>query len=202
MEKIEKAQGKKKKPLDLPTVTQIEAELKAENHRKEYSRVMRTTVFALLVVTAAAAIVAVLMFPVLQIKGMGMSNTLNSGDVVVAMGCGEYARGDVIAFYFDDTLLVKRVVAVGGDTVDKDDEGNVLVNGTLLDEPYAVGKKDGGWDISLPYQVPAEELFVLGDNREASTDSRTAAMGTVEQDAVVGKLLLRVWPLGGLGAVK
>ena len=193
---------KKEKPVDLPTVSQIEAELKAENHKKEYGRVMRTTVFALLLVTAAAAIVAVLMFPVLQIKGMSMANTLNSGDVVIAMGRGEYDRGDVVAFYYDDTLLVKRVVAIAGDWVDADEEGNVLINGSAIEEPYAIGKKDGGWDIALPYLVPAEELFVLGDNREASTDSRSAAMGTVQLDAVVGKLLLRVWPLGGIGAVK
>ena len=192
----------KGKKLDLPSVAQLEAELEKENSKKEYNRVLRGTIFALLVVTAAAVIVAVFMFPVLEIKGGAMTPTLNNGDFVVAFSPSEYKRGDVIAFYYDNALLVKRVIAVGGDEVDIDEDGNVSVNGQALSEPYVMEKARGQCDVSFPYKVPQDEYFVLGDNRSQSVDSRNTALGAVTQDLIVGKLLLRIWPLTVFGAVK
>ncbi len=189
------------KVQDLPTALQVEAELKKETRKKEYHQVLRTTVFALIVVTAAAVIAAVLIFPVLQIKGDAMAETLESGDVVVAMSFQEYHPGDIIAFYHNNTLLVKRVIAVSGDSVSLEEDGTVVVNGVKLSEPYLTRKALGECNIDFPCKVPDEELFVIGDNRETSIDSRNTALGTVEKDLVVGKLFFRVWPLKGLGTL-
>ena len=205
-EKAGKAQEEKdkeeEKTVDLPTVAQVEAELEKELSKKEYSRVMRTTVFALMVAAAAAVIIAVLIFPVLRMNGTSMTNTLMDGDVVVTMSTSDFSPGDIIAFYYNNTLLVKRVIAVTGDWVDIDKEGNVFVNGEELDEPYVTDKALGECNITLPYQVPEGRIFVMGDHRETSIDSRNTAVGCVNKDLVVGKLLFRVWPLSGLGAVQ
>ncbi len=205
-EKAGKAQEEKdkeeEKAVDLPTVAQVEAELEKELSKKEYSRVMRTTVFALMVAAAAAVIIAVLIFPVLRMNGTSMTNTLMDGDVVVTMSTSDFTPGDIIAFYYNNTLLVKRVIAVTGDWVDIDKEGNVFVNGEELDEPYVTDKALGECNITLPYQVPEGRIFVMGDHRETSIDSRNTAVGCVNKDLVVGKLLFRVWPLSGLGAVQ
>ena len=192
----------KSKQVDLPTIEQIEAELKKENHKKEYNRVLRTTIFVLLVVTAAAVIVAVLMFPVLEIKGDAMNATLQNGDFVVTGKAAQYGRGDVIAFYYNNTLLVKRIIAVGGDEVDIDEEGNVTVNGQALSEPYVTGRALGECNVTFPYSVPKDEFFVLGDNRSQSVDSRNTALGPVTQDLIVGKLLFRGWPFTVIGGVE
>ena len=183
-------------------MAQVEAELEKELSKKEYSRVMRTTVFALMVAAAAAVIIAVLIFPVLRMNGTSMTNTLMDGDVVVTMSTSDFTPGDIIAFYYNNTLLVKRVIAVTGDWVDIDKEGNVFVNGEELDEPYVTDKALGECNITLPYQVPEGRIFVMGDHRETSIDSRNTAVGCVNKDLVVGKLLFRVWPLSGLGAVQ
>lgn len=192
----------KAKQIDLPSIEQIEAELRRENSRKEYHKVLRTMVFVLMVVTAAAVIVAVLMFPVLEIKSDTMSPTLHTDNLVVTFKASEYGRGDVIAFYYNNTLLVKRIIAVGGDEVDIDEDGNVKVNGRSISEPYVSGKTRGECDVTFPYKVPRDEFFVLGDNRALSVDSRTTALGAVTQDLIVGKLLLRVWPFTSIGIVK
>lgn len=198
----EEKDKEEEKAVDLPTVAQVEAELEKELSKKEYSRVMRTTVFALMVAAAAAVIIAVLIFPVLRMNGTSMTNTLMDGDVVVTMSTSDFSPGDIIAFYYNNTLLVKRVIAVTGDWVDIDKEGNVFVNGEELDEPYVTDKALGECNITLPYQVPEGRIFVMGDHRETSIDSRNTAVGCVNKDLVVGKLLFRVWPLSGLGAVQ
>lgn len=192
----------KAKQIELPTINQIEAELRRENNRKEYHKVLRTMVFVLMVVTAAAVIVAVLVFPVLEIKSDTMSPTLRHDDLVVTIKKAEYGRGDVVAFYYNNTLLVKRIIAVGGDEIDIDDKGTVTVNGRTVQEPYVSRKTLGECDVTFPYKVPRDEFFVLGDNRTLSVDSRNTALGAVTQDLIVGKLLLRVWPFTAIGIVK
>lgn len=186
---------RKKAPNVVPTVAQLEAELERESYRIRYRRVLRSTVYALITVAAVAVLVATLLLPVLRIHGSSMTPTLHDGDVVVSLKAGTYSRGDIIAFWYNNKILVKRVIAFAGEWVDMDENGNVTVNGTPLEEPYLEEKALGLCDITLPYQVPESRIFVMGDHRSTSTDSRTAAVGCVAEEQIVGKLVLRVWPL-------
>ena len=192
---------KEKKPIEAPSLEMLEAELKKEQYKRNYSRVLKSTVFSLVVVAAVAVLVAVLVLPVLQINGTSMSDTLQDGDIVVAVNSKTFETGDVIAFYYNNSILVKRVIANAGDWVYIDEQGNVCVNGQQLEEPYISEKALGDCNIELPYQVPDGRCFVMGDHRATSIDSRNTAVGCISADMVVGKILLRVWPLSGFGMI-
>ncbi len=193
-----KPDAKNLESLDLKAV---EAALKKEQYRRGYSKALRSTIFSLIVVAAAAVLVAVLILPVLQISGTSMTETLQDGDIVVAVNSKNFKTGDVIAFYYNNNTLVKRVIAYAGDWVDIDEDGNVTVNGELLDEPYVSEKALGECNIELPYQVPDGKCFVMGDHRATSIDSRNTAVGCVGKDMVVGKIVFRVWPLSEFGII-
>ena len=186
-------------PVQTPTVEQLEQEPKRETYRRRYNRVLRSTIYTLITVAAAAVLVATLFLPVLRIYGSSMTPTMADGDIVVSVKGGSFTRGDIIAFWFNNKILVKRVIANPGEWVDIDAEGNVAINGEPLDEPYLTEKALGECDIELPYQVPDGRLFVMGDHRSTSSDSRSSAVGCVAEEQIVGKLVFRVWPLGGFG---
>lgn len=189
------------KDISLPSVEALEEELNSVRRKRTFSRVLKSTLFSLLVVAAVAVIVAMLFLPVLQLTGSSMEPTLNNDEIVAAVRTANFKTGDIIAFYFNNNILVKRVIANSGDWVDIDKDGNVTVNGTLLDEPYLQEKAFGDCNIALPYQVPEGRVFVMGDNRATSIDSRNTAVGCVSSEMVVGKLLLRVWPLNTFGLI-
>lgn len=203
MKKEKKKPGKDApaKPLELPTIEQLEAELGREKYRWRFRRVMRNTIYALVTVAAAAVLVATLWMPVLQISGNSMTPTLTGGEVVVSLKGSSFQPGDIVAFYYDNKILVKRVIALPGDWVDINEEGTVFVNEQELNEPYLVEKALGDCNIELPYQVPESKVFVMGDHRSVSVDSRNTALGCVSYDQMVGKLIFRVWPLNALGVV-
>ena len=186
----------------LPELSLLEAELERERYKNRYGRVLRSTAFSLVVVAALAVLIAVLLLPVLQISGSSMTESLQDGDIVVALNSSGYRTGDVIAFYYNNNILVKRVIASSGDWVDIDEDGNVYVNDVLLEEPYVSEKALGDCNITLPYQVPDERCFVMGDHRATSIDSRNTAVGCVSSEMVVGKILFRVWPMAEFGTVK
>lgn len=191
---------KKKKIFSrLPSPDEVEAELKRERYRKNYRKTLRSTVYALITVAAAAVLVATLLLPVLQIYGSSMAPTLTDGNIVVSVKESDLKKKDVIAFYYNNKILVKRVIAVAGEWVDIDEEGNVTVNGELLDEPYLEDKALGECDIKMPYQVPDGRVFVMGDNRSVSVDSRSTAVGCVAQEQIVGKLVFCIWPFKSFG---
>ena len=123
------------------------------------------------------------------------------GDLVIALNNSKYKTGDVIGFYFNNGILIKRVIAVTGDWVDIDSDGTVYVNGVRLDEPYVTEKSIGECNIALPYQVPEGKCFVMGDHRATSLDSRNTVVGCISNDVVVGKLLIRFWPIRTFGTV-
>ena len=183
------------KKTELPELELLEAELERERYKKRYRSVLRSTAFSLVVVAAVAVLIAMLLLPVLQISGTSMTDSLQDEDIVVALNSSGYKTGDIIAFYYNNNILVKRVIASAGDWVDIDEEGNVYINEELLEEPYVTDKALGDCNITLPCQVPDGRCFVMGDHRATSIDSRNTAVGCVSNDMVIRTILLRVWPL-------
>lgn len=192
----------KKKNLVNPGLDSLRAELKRVRYRQRYHSVVRSTVYILLTVAAAAVLVATLLLPVLRIYGSSMTPSLYEGDVVVCVKAANFNRGDIISFYYNNKILVKRVIAFEGEWVNIDEAGNVYVNGQLLNEPYVDEKAFGECDIELPYQVPDGRVFVMGDHRATSVDSRSSTVGCVFEEQIVGRILYRVWPLGYFGPVE
>ena len=192
---------KKKRSLNLPTTEQIEQERKRLRYRSRYGRTLKSTIAVLIVVAAAAVLVATLWMPVLQIYGASMAPTLEDGQIVVSVKSSSFEPGDIVAFYQGNKLLIKRFIAGPADWVDIDTDGNVSVNGKLLDEPYIVQKAYGETNIELPYQVPDKRYFLMGDNRDVSVDSRNTAVGCVADEQIVGKVIFRIWPLSQFGPV-
>ena len=191
-----------KKPLVNPGADRLRKELDRVQYNRRYRSVIRSTVYALLTVAAVAVLVATLLLPVLRIYGSSMTPSLSEGDVVVSVKGMNFRRGDVVSFYYNNKILVKRVIAFQGEWVNIDDQGNVYVGGTLLDEPYLTEKALGECDIQLPYQVPDGRIFVLGDHRSTSVDSRSTTVGCVFEEQIVGKIVYRVWPFSSFGPVK
>ena len=156
----------------------------------------------MVVVAAMAVLVATIWMPVLQIYGASMAPTLKEGDVVVSIKGAEFESGDLVAFYIGNKILVKRCIAGPGQWVNIDADGNVYVDGKLLDEPYLEEKAFGDSDIELPYQVPDNRYFCMGDHRASSVDSRSTTVGCVSNEQIVGKIVFRVWPLPDFGALR
>ena len=189
-------------PVDYPSVEQLEAELKRVKYRSRYRAVLRSTLYMLIVVAAVAVLVATIWMPVLQIYGASMTPTLSEGDIVVSIKGSDFQPGDLVAFYLGNKILVKRCIAGPGQWVDIDEDGNVSVDGKLLEEPYLTEKSLGGSNIEFPYQVPDNRYFCMGDHRSTSVDSRHKEVGCVSEEQIVGKIVFRVFPFGGFGKLK
>ena len=184
-----------KKKITNLTTEEIEKELKRVKNNERSRGVLKNTIYVLLIVAAAAVLVATLFLPVLQIYGSSMTPTLHDGQLIVSIKDSELEQGDIIAFYYNNKILVKRVIANAGDWVNIDKNGIVAVNGKVIEEPYISENALGECNIDLPYQVPEGGLFVMGDHRSVSIDSRHSSVGCVTQEQIVGKLVMCVWPL-------
>lgn len=197
-------ESKKLKWSDLPEASELSQALEQEKYRERYLKTLKSTVSTLVVVAAIAILTATLWLPVLQIYGNSMTPNLESGDMVVSVSAQKLRQGDVVAFYYNNKVLVKRVIATEGQWVDIDSQGTVSVDGQKLEEPYlADNEKDlGDTNIQLPYQVPEGKFFVMGDHRSASIDSRNTAIGSIGNEQIVGRLVLRVWPLNRIQWIK
>jgi signal peptidase I len=195
---------KRQKPdiTDIPSVGTLEEELKREKYKTRYYSVLRSTIYALITVAAAAVLVATLWMPVLQIMGTSMSPTLEQKEIVISVKSSGFDCGDIVAFYYQNKLLIKRCIAGPGQWVDIDEEGNVYVDGEVLDEPYLKDKAYGEYcDIELPFQVPENRWFMIGDNRSVSVDSRSKTVGCISEEMIVGKIVFRVWPIPAFGSI-
>ncbi|MBO6159151.1 MAG: signal peptidase I [Firmicutes bacterium] len=187
---------KRTRPVNLfPTSDELKKELDRERYKNRFVSVLRSTLFAMLIAVAGVVILAVIFMPVLQIVGSSMNPTMKDGDTVLALNISHYSRGDIIAFYYNNNILVKRVIAVGGDEVLVDEDGNVFVNDQPIEEAYLEEKALGECNIDMPYRVPEGLLFVMGDNRATSIDSRHTAIGCINSETVIGRILIRVWPI-------
>lgn len=185
----------------LPNSSEVEQELKREQYKSKYKRTLRSTVFALITASAAAVLVATLWLPVLQIFGSSMTPTLQEGQIVISVKADEMEPGDIIAFYYGNKVLIKRYIAGPGSWVEVSEDGTVFVDGTALEEPYLVQKAYGISDLEYPYQVPEGSYFLMGDQRESSVDSRHSSVGCITEEAIVGKVVYRVWPMEVIGTV-
>ena len=187
------------KETSLPTAEQLDMERRRLRYKRRYNRTLRSTVAILIVVAALAVLAATLWMPVLRVYGSSMAPTLHNGEILVSVKTKDFSSGDIIAFYHGNKLLIKRYIAGPSDYVNVDEDGNVSVNGTPLDEPYLAEKAYGEADIEFPYQVPDQRYFVMGDNRSVSIDSRSSIVGCIAGDQIVGKGVFRVWPLSAFG---
>lgn len=188
--------------MKRPTVEELESELRRVRYRRRYQTVLKSTVYALITVAAVAVLVATLWLPVLRTYGSSMTPTLHDGEIIFSVKTSNLEVGDVVAFYYNNRILVKRVIAEPGDWVDIDEDGTVYVNEKKLIEPYVSEKAFGDTNIELPYQVPDGKIFVLGDHRATSVDSRNTAVGCITEEQLIGKILFRIWPLQNAGFVK
>ena len=178
----------------LPTKQQVETERKRYRRQKAYNKALGGTVYVLTIVAAIAVLIATLVLPVLQIEGTSMEPTLANGDIVLLTKTTNFDRGELCGFSWNNKRLIKRVIGIPGDWIERDTDGSVYLNGEKLDEPYAAQLSVGECDLEFPYQVPQEQYFVLGDMRESSIDSRNTLIGCVKKDQIVGKVFFRIWP--------
>ncbi len=186
----------------FPSSAAVEKELKRERYKKKYKLSLKSTFFTLVAVAAVAVLVATLWLPVLQIYGSSMTPSLDDGEIVVSTKSREFESGDIVAFYYNNKILIKRVIATSGKWIDIKEDGTVFVDGTELDEPYIAEKSFGSCDLEFPYQVPEDKIFVMGDHRSVSVDSRNSVIGCISKEEIVGKIVFRVWPVEKIGSLR
>lgn len=203
------------KTISLPTTAQLEAELarvlnhghrgrkksRREKKKEQYRYMLRSTLTIMVVAAALVVLLSHFLFPILKIYGTSMTPNLADGNIVAAVRHGDYERGDVVAFYYNDKILVKRIIGLPSEQINIDDEGNVYIDGEELDESYIEEKALGECDLKMPYQISDGRYFVIGDHRSVSSDSRNSQVGCVSEEQIIGKVVVRLWPLNDFGVI-
>lgn len=192
---------KKDEITDFPTVSQLSSELKRISYHRDYRKILVGTVSSLIVVAAIAVLISTMFLPVLRVTGTSMTPTLQNDEYVICSKTSDFESGDIVAFYYNNKILLKRVIASSGDVIDIAEDGTVYKNAQILDEPYINEKALGMCDIELPYQVPDNRIFVMGDHRLTSIDSRTSSVGCIADEYIIGKVVFRVWPFDKFGTL-
>ena len=179
---------------NLPTAEQYSKELQRIRYKKDYRKMLANTIASLIVVAAIAVLISMLFLPVLRVTGTSMTPTLMNDELVICSKRSNFKSGDVVAFYFNNKILLKRVIGTAGDVIDVTEDGFVYVNGEMLDEPYVSEHAFGECDIELPYQVPENRIFVMGDHRATSVDSHSSTIGCIADEYIIGRVILRIYP--------
>ncbi|WP_303819981.1 signal peptidase I [Ruminococcus flavefaciens] len=187
------------KIYELPTAEQLKNEMDRLRYKRSYIRTLTGTIGALIAAAAAIVLLSVLVFPVMRVTGNSMQPTLKEDQVIMCSRSAHVKQGDIIAFYHNKKILVKRIIGVSGDTVDIGADGRVTVNGSALNEPYAALSTEGECDITLPFTVPSGRYFVMGDDRAVSVDSRSSAVGCIAEENIIGKVNMIILPFSDAG---
>lgn len=177
------------------TIDNLKAEIHRVKYKNSFGRLLRSTVYVLIIIVAISSICATLFMPVIEITDSSMKPLLNDGDIVLTVKENKFKTGDIVAFYHGNKILIKRVIGVESDFVNIDKDGIVYVNGKELKENYVKELKKGDSDIKYPVQVSDGSIFVLSDDRDVLTDSRTINVGQIKTNDIIGKVIFKVWPL-------
>ena len=185
---------------DKQLLSASQNELDRKSYKRKYIHTLISTFCSLVVAAAVFVLISELVFPVIRVTGKSMSPTLEQDQVVMCSRRGNIKKGDIIAFYHNKKILIKRVIAMSGDVVNIDENGTVYVNDAKLSEPYAVLSADGECDITFPYTVPTNRCFVMGDDRAVSVDSRSSAVGCIAEENIIGKVNMIILPISDIGS--
>ena len=193
--------NKKQNFSDLPTAKQLENELKRLQYQQKFIKNLWNTVSSLIVTVAVAVIVSTAFVPILRVTGTSMTPTLLNDELIVCIKSNDFHNGDIVAFYNNNKILLKRVIGVGGDVINISEDGTVSRNGQQLQESYVNELAFGECDIELPYQVPDNRIFVMGDHRAVSIDSRSSVIGCIAEENIIGKVAFRIMPIKEFGFI-
>ena len=185
-----------------PSLDIIEKELARLKHKKSFRKAIVDTVATLVVIAATAVLLSTMLVPVFRVYGGSMAPTLNEGEIIFSVKTNNIKNGDIVAFYYNNKILIKRVIAKAGDWVELTEDNKVLVNEVEIDEPYAIGENLAVTDIIMPYQVPDGRWFVMGDQRDISVDSRSVMVGPISHEQIIGKVTFKIWPLNSFGLIQ
>ena len=166
-----------KEDVKIPPIEFLREELVREEARYSFRKTLWNIAVLLTAAAAVTALVTTRLFVLIQINGSSMAPTLVNGEIIFLRQTKKVEPGDMIGFYYGGRILLKRVIGSGGDQIEIDSEGNVYVNGGMIDEPYLAEKSPGKCDLEFPCEVPEGMVFVLGDNRAISIDSRIRSIG-------------------------
>ena len=180
------AKGKHFKKPAKAAKAQVET---IEKPKKSVFQQVLKWVFGLVLLAVLLLNVFTYVFSVVEYNGTGMEPALQGGQKLVIRKVNEVAQGDVIAFYYNNQILVRRVICTGGQQIEMDENGAVSVGGLPLEEPYVQNATLGQCNIEFPYYVPIDTVFVMGDNRVEAMDSRLKEIGTVPEDRIIGKVI-------------
>ena len=193
--KNKKSDKNKSLEYNALSINQIQQELNREKYKEKYIKILKSTIYSLIIIAAIAIMIATIIMPVLQISGTSMTPTYNGGEIVLSIKTNNLNPGDIIAFYHGNKILVKRIIAGAGNWINIDESGRVFVNGYEIKEKYVNELKLGETDIEYPYQVPDGHWFVLSDNRSNYIDSRNKEIGSISKENIIGKIIFQIWPI-------